>query len=438
LDLGSLELGVATAATQIEGGEADTNWHRWAAEGRIKDGSTPERAADHWQRVDEDVALLKELGIGHYRMGLEWARIEPQEGVFDQIAIAHYRDELTKLRAAGIAPLVTLHHFNNPWWLEKQGAWVGRGAITSYLAYVKRVVLELKDLVSEWITINEPNVYATQGYVFGDWPPGEKSLTKAMAVMSHLAEAHIRAFGLIHAISPSARVGVAHHLRVFDPANRYSPVDLAGARTMENLFQSALLDAMSYGRFRLPLRGSPSVKPGCYYDFTGVNYYTRSWVRGGVQGTRPGVPVNDLGWEIYPRGLRRVLRAVNKLYPGPIYVTENGTADASDAFRPRYIYDHLAAIAHSGVNVERYYHWCFTDNWEWIEGEEPRFGLVDLDYETGTRRVKESGKMVADIIAAGGVTDEAYARWVEPAAKGSATYVAPVKVPKRHPKPPRG
>jgi beta-glucosidase len=353
-------------------------------------------------------------------MGLEWARIEPSPGVFDDAVLAHYRAELTSLRQAGITVLVTLHHFNNPGWLEERGGWTRHDTINAFVAYAVRVVRELRGLVSDWVTINEPNVYATQGYVFGEWPPGVRQIGQAMTVMSHLAQAHIRAYRLIHAIDPAARVGVAHHLRVFDPAHRLNPVDVAGAKTMERLFQGAIMDATAWGRFALPLRGSPAVRPGRYYDFTGVNYYTRSWVSGASQGVRPGSPVNDLGWEIYPDGLSRVLRQVARRYPGPIWVTENGTADAADAFRPRFLYDHLAAVVSSGVEVERFYHWCFTDNWEWIEGEDPRFGLVSLDYESQRRQIRDSGRLWADISAHGGVTDQAYARWVAPAASSAA------------------
>ena len=421
LDLGGLELGVATAATQIEGGHADTNWHRWAAQpGRIADGSTPARADDHWNRVDQDTALLAGLGIRHYRMGLEWARIEPAPGSFDESAIEHYRHELTVLRAAGITPLVTLHHFNNPGWLEQDGAWTRPGVVDIFLRYVRFVVTRLKDLVNEWITINEPNVYAAQSYTFGTWPPGQHNIGTTLRVMSHLAQAHVRAYSLIHAIQPRAKVGVANHLRVFDPANPYNPVDLAGAKGMEYLFQGAVMEAMAHGRFLPPLRGSAAIRRGRYYDFTGINYYTRSWVSGVTEGVRPGSPVNDLGWEIYPYGLTRLLRQVAKRYPGPVYITENGTADAADAFRPRFLYEHLKAVVASGVPVRRFYHWCFIDNWEWIGGELPRFGLVGLDYDTQVRTTRRSGEFYAEIIAQGGITDEAYARWVEPSARSSA------------------
>ncbi len=407
------ELGVSTAATQIEGGHADTNWHRWAAvPGHIADGSTPARAADHWNRVASDIDLLRQLGVKHYRMGLEWARVEPTPGEFSDEALEHYTTELTLLREAGIAPLVTLHHFNNPGWLEETGAFAGGHAVGVFERYVRTVVEALGPLVDEWITINEPNVYATKGYMDGSWPPGHQSLRETLTVMQHLAEAHIRAYQLIHRLQPTARVGVANHLRVFQPANRWNPLHQVASHAGEYLFQDAIMRAMSYGRFQPPFRQPAGVTPGRYYDFQGINYYTRSTVRGLADGVADGVPVNNLGWEIYPEGMTILVRKVARNYPGPIYITENGTPDKTDSFRPLFLYDHIKAAVSAGAPVERFYHWCFTDNWEWAEGEEPRFGLVALDYESQTRTIREAGRFYADINTHGGVTEEAYDRWV--------------------------
>lgn len=412
--LSGCELGVATAATQIEGGDLDTNWHRWAAAGRIADGSTPARAADHWNRVGQDIELLKELGIKHYRMGLEWARIEPAAGEFDADALDHYRDEVAALRAAGITPLVTLHHFNLPGWLVDLGGWLNPGIVPAFLRYIRAVVPGLAEWVTEWIPINEPNVYATQGYLYGVWPPGERSLLRTVAVMQAQAQAHLTAYQVIHALQPQARVGSASHLRVFTPARSSNPVHQLAARATDWLFQRSMLKAMNTGRFDAPFRRPRGVVPGRYYDFQGINYYTRSTVRTISDGMAAGVAANDLGWEIYPHGLIEVCRWVYAAYPSPIYITENGTADTDDGFRSRFLYEHLAQVAGSRLPIERYYHWCFTDNWEWADGEGPRFGLVGLDYETQQRTVKESGRFFADIIAHAGVTQTAYERWVEP------------------------
>ena len=411
--LGALELGVATAATQIEGGNADTNWHAWAlTPGHIVDGSSPSRAADHWNRVADDTALLARMGIKHYRMGLEWARVEPHPGEFDEEAIAHYVEELRGLLAAGIRPLATLHHFNNPMWFEELGGFASPKAVAIFTRYAEHMVTALRDLVSEWITINEPNIYATHAYLFGTWPPGKRSVRTLLKVFTNLAVAHIQAYELIHELQPEAKVGVANHLRVFEPLRSWNPLHKVSAWGMAYLFQDAITRAMSVGRFLAPFTQPKGLKPGQYYDFQGINYYSRSTVRSFADGTAKRVPINDLGWEIYPQGIVDVATAINARYPGPIYITENGTADTTDAFRSRFLYEHLQALVRSELPVVRYYHWCFTDNWEWLEGESARFGLVHLDYETQTRQVKASGRFYSDMIANNGVTSRAYDTYV--------------------------
>lgn len=409
-------LGVATAATQIEGGCDTTNWADWAkTPGHIADGTTPVRATGHWERWREDTELMASLGIQTYRFGVEWARLEPQPGVFSDEAFAHYRDEITLLRDKGIRPLLTLHHFNNPRWFESMGAFEHPDCVPIFLRFVERVVTELGDLVEDWCTINEPNVYATFGYLYGVFPPGAKSLPRTLRVMTNLAHAHITAYELIHALRAGkpTRVTFAVHLRVFDPANPANPVHRALARAQEFLFQEAVTEAMCTGRFRMPLRRPEGIREGRYYDALGINYYSRSWVSKIGDAARPGAELNDLGWEIYPEGLERVARWAYDRWPAPIWVTENGTADNTERFRTQFLHDHLeivAAARSTGLPFERFYHWCFVDNWEWAEGEVPRFGIVALDYATHERTVKPSGRFYADVIAAGGVTAEIAAR----------------------------
>lgn len=414
LSLESVELGVATAATHIEGGDVGTIWHRWAASGAAVDHSTPAVGCDHWNRIADDTALMASLGIRHYRLGLEWARIEPAPNTFDEAAIARYREELEGLRAAGIAPLVTLHHFNDPIWFSDAGGFLGADATATFLRYVKRAVLEFGDLVNEWITVNEPDVFALNGYYRGSWPPGRKSLRDYLRVQAGFAHAHVKAYELIHAMHPDARVGFAQHLRVFDPLDVRNPLDHASATAVAHAFQGAGTMAACRGRFMLPFVQPSDVRPGKYHDFLGVNYYSRSMMHGTTEHVAPRVPVTDLGWEIYPEGLTRVLTEYHERFGGPIYITENGAADADDSFRCRFIYDHLAEVVRSGLPVERYYHWTFMDNWEWHEGQTTRFGLVANDFRTQERTVRESARFYADVIANRGVTEEAYQRWVAP------------------------
>ena len=192
-----------------------------------------------------------------------------------------------------------------------------------------------------------------------------------------------------------------------------NPIHAAAAKLSEYLFQGAITEAMTTGVFRWPLHNRWHLQTGEYCDFHGLNYYSRSTVRGLADGVRKNSPRNDLGWEIYPEGLVRCAETLEKRLVRPIWVTENGTCDNHDAFRARYIYEHLEAIIHSGLPFERYYHWCFCDNFEWIEGESARFGLVHVDYATQARTVKRSGTFYADLIENGGVTDAAYEAYVK-------------------------
>lgn len=410
-------LGVSSAAAQIEGGEVGSNWNDWYHRGYIKDGSDPAVADDHWNRWKEDCDLMAAMGMRVCRLGLEWARLVPERGKPSQEAIRHYREELSYLRDRDIRPLVTIHHFSNPMWFEEKGAFAKRENLEDFLDFVRLCGESFGDLVGDWITINEPNVYATNGYCFGLWPPGRKSYLQTFRVMENMAYCHIRAYGMLHEIRAGMGytdtfVGFANHVRAFDPKNPKNLVHRLLARSAEWLFQGALTLAMGTGRFRLPLRNRWHVKPGEYCDFNGVNYYTRSTVSGLADGVREGSPRNDLNWEIYPEGLVRCAEKLRKVLPRPLWVTENGTCDNDDRFRAKYIYDHLAAICASGLPFERYYHWCFCDNFEWLEGYSARFGLVHIDYETQKRTIKRSGEFYAGMIAAGGVTEEAFAEYV--------------------------
>lgn len=191
-------LGVSSASAQIEGGEVGSNWNDWYHQGRIKDGSDPAVADDHWNRWREDCALMAGLHLPVARLGVEWARIMPERGQVDESAVAHYRAELEYLRQLGIRPLLTIHHFSNPMWFERMGAFSKRENLDDFLSFAKLCADRFGDLVSDWITINEPNVYATNGYFFGDWPPGHKKFTETFTVLENMAYCHIRCYRMLH------------------------------------------------------------------------------------------------------------------------------------------------------------------------------------------------------------------------------------------------
>lgn len=411
-------LGVASSATQIEGGDLGHSFNLWYEQGHIKDGSNPARANDHYNCMEDDLALMKDMGIQVYRFGIEWARIEPQCGNFDLAVLRHYKKLLSLLKEYNIKPLVTLHHFTNPGWFEELGAFTKLENIKYYLRFVKKAVTYFGELSNEYITINEPNVYAVNSYFYGIWPPGEKSFDKTMKVMNHLAIAHIKAYDLIHKIRIEegfydTKVSFANHVRVFEPSNKHNPWHIICAKLMEYLFQELENKAFYKGEFIWPLKKHMIKRKKSYCDFVAINYYTRTTVTAFKDGVKKGSKTNDLGWEIYPFGLIRCAKKLYQICPKNIYITENGTCDNNDNFRSKYIYDHLKVISESSLPIKRYYQWSFTDNFEWIEGEAARFGLVHVDYNTQKRTIKRSGEFYSKIIKDGGkVSEELYKEYI--------------------------
>jgi beta-glucosidase len=414
-----MAFGVASAATQIEGGECGHNWNDWYHKGNIKDRSNPARATDHYHLWMQDANLMAEMKIRYYRLGIEWARICPGEGKVNEAAITHYRNELLYLQEKGISVLLTIHHFTNPMWFEQKGGFTKKENLRYFLEFIKIVIKSFGDIVSEYITINEPNVYATNSYYFGEWPPGDKSFLKAVTVMSNMTVCHIKAYQLIHRMRQKmgfndTKVSFANHLRIFEPQNPKNPWHCICAKLLERFFQGAVTEAMLTGKFKWPLKGSKEIATGEYIDFIAINYYTRSTVSGFGDGMKRNAPKNDLGWEIYPKGLTRCADKIYQILERPIYITENGTCDNQDMFRCKYIYEHLKALSESNLPIIRYYHWCFCDNFEWIEGESARFGLVHINYETQERTVKESGRFYTRLIEDNGIKGDLYNQYVRP------------------------
>jgi beta-glucosidase len=413
LSLPNLKLGVATAATQIEGGIVDNNWREFFLDGGINDNADPARANDHYARFKEDIDLMSDLKIQCYRMGVEWARIEPEEGKFDQAVIDHYIEEIDYLKSKNIEVMLTLHHFSNPMWFEKRGGWESVNSFGMFINFVRNFVPHVIDKVDYFITINEPNVYAYNCYFNGLWWPNIKNFGSLSSVYGNFTRAHIGCYNYLHSLREDVKVSFANHLRVFQPKKPKNPFNRATTRFAEKCFQGALTHAMMTGecRFPLPQLNTPV---GKFYDYIGINYYTRSTMKGLTDvGSGSSCAKNDLGWDIFPEGLAILAKQMHEKYEAPVLITENGTADATDAFRAKYIYDHLEALVTSGVPVTHYFHWTFIDNWEWAEGESARFGLVANDFDTQQRTPRPSARFYTDIIENRGVTDEAYREYVE-------------------------
>ena len=402
--------GTAAAAHQVEGGNHANDWWAWEqTPGHIKNGDRSDPACDHYERFAGDFDLLRSLHQNAHRLSLEWSRIEPAPGQFSKTAIQHYADVLQALRDRGMEPMVTLHHFTNPSWIADAGGWETPDTALRFANYAERVTNELGQLARYWVTVNEPTVIAYQGYVRGEWPPGKRDLGAAARTLVTLLRGHWLAYERIKMRQPELQLGLAHHVRVFDPARFFAPQDRIVAAAFNRVFNNTLLQSLRRGRLAFPLtRAGHAGGPAPSQDFFGLNYYTRELVKFnrhygaelfGERVLPVGAPRSDLNWELYPEGFYRVLRSLQR--EGlPIFVTENGIADAADVRRPDFLLTHIGAMLraiHAGVPVRGYFHWTCFDNFEWAEGYSAKFGLIACDPVTQERRLRPSARLYAEI-----------------------------------------
>jgi len=412
--------GVATSAHQVEGNNIHNDWWAWEqTDGHIEEGHTSGPACNWWENAEDDLDRAARMGLNALRLSVEWSRIEPRPGVFDASALERYSQILQGLRARNIEPMVTLHHFTNPRWLAEQGGWENPQAVGLFVRFVRRVVEALGPYCDLWCTVNEPTVYGYMGYLQGIFPPGRADLKVALYVVRQLLAGHAAAYREIHALQPHARVGLAHNMRVFDPANPRSLLDRRAARLTDKTYNQAILTALVQGRWTLPMGFGLAWKLRRTLDWIGLNYYTRDLVA--FDHTRRQALFNrrlhasdaellDGGYgEFYARGIFRCLQRLARLGL-PIYVTENGIPDADDDQRPRYLLTHLHQIWHAiqfCYPVMGYYHWTLVDNFEWAEGWTLRFGLIALDPEAQTRTPRPSADLYTEVVRANAITPDA-------------------------------
>ena len=418
--------GVATSSHQIEGGNQWNDWWAWESQGHIEGGARSGAATDHLNRWKEDLKLAADLGLNSYRFSIEWSRIEPRQGQFSREATEWYRELIRECVRLGMTPMVTLHHFTSPLWFSELGGFSNPDSVRFFSDYVKWIAVHLGSEVKLWCTINEPVVLVLGSYLLGIMPPAVFAPDLASKAFTHLLRCHASAYQILkRELGSDVQVGFAHNLLYFKPDRVWSVMDRIVSMALWRIYNQAWLRGATGKRPRIGLWG---VMPACEWpeelrgkvhtDFIGVNYYTKAYVRWrpkdagdgrsknlpiGISFARRTEPQSDLGWAFYPKGLGRIIRWTAR-YGLPIYITENGLADHADQWRSAYIESHLTQVAEaraSGNDVRGYYHWSLLDNFEWIKGFGPRFGLYQVDYETFTRKMRLSSETLREWIKKG-------------------------------------
>ncbi len=414
--------GTATASHQVEGNNTNNNWHRWEQEGHTlhKAGL----AADWWGgRWREDMDRAAETHQNTHRFSIEWSRIQPTPDRWDEDALDRYRVMARGMTERGLMPMVTLHHFTDPLWLYEKCGWDDVSVVGLFEKYVRKVVEALREYVTYWITINEPNIYALSGYVAGDFPTcagGDRGLNVAMRVMANMLRGHAAAYKAIHEIQPEARVGYALHYRPMVAARPWFPLDAIMRNIQYNGINMAFPSAISTGVMKSPVGNVSIPEAKGLQDYLGLNYYSVDTVKFDLSnakelfGKRYYPENSDFSTTKFianiPEGLFDSIKWINKTYPGtPILITENGVEDDQDAMRPRYLAQHLHQVWRA-VNfnwpVKGYYHWSLVDNFEWERGWSQRFGLWGLDIDTQARTRRKSVDLYSDICEENGISDE--------------------------------
>jgi len=434
--------GTATASYQIEGavhedGRGPSIWDTFSrTPGKVKNGDTGDIACDSYHRYEEDIALLKELGVTAYRLSIAWPRILPQgTGAVNQAGLDYYGRVIDALLAAGIEPCVTLYHWDLPQALQDQGGWANRATIEAFARYAEIVFHTFNGKVKQWITFNETWCVSFLSNYLGAHAPGNKDLQLAITVAHHCMVAHGETVKLFRKLGIQGQIGTTHNLYWFEPYTNSSE-DRAAAQRMRGWNNEWFMDPTFKGEYPAFLvewfraKGAEvPIQPGDMetisqpIDFIGVNFYSGGYGRYkqgegdfDCEEVQVGFDKTYIGWNVYPDGLYNVLKWVHDTYGDtPIYITENGAcsddvleADGQvhdeqrvDYFRKHFIQCHR--LIASGVPLRGYFAWSLLDNFEWAEGYSKRFGIVYTDYETLKRYPKDSYAFIKSVIADGGL-----------------------------------
>jgi beta-glucosidase len=431
--------GAATSAYQVEGspladGAGASIWHRFTrTPWLVPSGENGDVACDHYRRFEDDVRLMRELGLNAYRFSIAWGRVLPEgRGRVNEKGLDFYRRLVDALLAAGIRPLVTLYHWDLPAALDDRGGWLNRDIAGWFADYARVMFHTLDDRVDTWTTLNEPWVITDGGYLHGALAPGHRNLFETPLASHHLLLSHGAAVEAYRA-EGRHQIGLVVNIEPKYPASQ-SEEDLAATRRADAYMNRQYLDPVIHGRYpeempeifgeawpEFPARDLERIRRPL--DFLGINYYTRNVTRhdptvlpvraSGVRQKRHAY--TETGWEVFPQGLTDTLVWVRDRYGDiPLYVTENGAAfydpptaagEVQDPLRVDYLRTHLRAVhkaIENGVDLRGYFAWSLLDNLEWSLGFSKRFGIVHVDFETLARTPKASARFYAEVVRTNG------------------------------------
>ncbi len=380
----SFLLGAASSSHQVEGNNTNCDWWLEEQAGKLPKSGV---ATDFYHRYAEDFGLAKQVGLNAMRVSIEWSRIEPQPGHWDTEAVEHYRKVLQEMKNQGLSRLVTLHHFTLPVWLYKKGGFGSSDSVTAFTRYARYIAEQLGTEIDLWNTINEPEIYTSMTSQWGTWPPFSKSPIRAFMVFNNLAKAHIQGYLAIKSVLPSAQISIAKnniHFEAFKPNSWLDQTAVQLSKYFRNFwFLNKIKD---------------------HLDFIGLNYYFYRAITVSIEGItekNKHVPKSDMGWQTFPEGIYHLIMDLTHRYGKPIYITENGIANARDDMRKDFIREHLYWVSKAnsqGADVRGYFYWSLTDTYEWQDGYDPKFGLVEIDFERDqTRKVRPSAEIFQEI-----------------------------------------
>ncbi|MGS4945487.1 GH1 family beta-glucosidase [Meridianimarinicoccus sp. RP-17] len=419
------DFGASTAAYQIEGtrwgGVGPSHWDSFAATpGNVVRGEDGAVACDHFHRYAEDLDLLRDGNFDVYRFSTSWTRVMPDGKTVNPEGLDFYDRLADAIVARGLKPSLTLYHWDLPSALADQGGWANRDVADRFADYTRAVMERIGDRMDSVATINEPWCVAWLSHFLGHHAPGLRDIRAASRAMHHVLLAHARSLAVIRDTQPDLRAGIVLNFAHPNPASG-GEADRAATTRFDGIHNRWFIEALTKGAYPEDIRAAlaPHMPQGwqddmgdiaARIDWLGVNYYTRNTIKHDADSPWPRfhevpgtLPKTDMGWEIYPDGLRALLLRLARDYTGdtPIYVTENGMAGddhlkdgaVDDPVRVQYFDDHLRAVHGAiaeGAPVRGYFAWSLLDNYEWSFGYDKRFGIVHVDYATQARVPKAS------------------------------------------------